>query len=99
MKDLPYLFWSPISSITAMSYDRVPNESYPPPGYAPPYPPPPGYPTPPPPPPAYQGYFQEGYPPQPQYSEHTHDSGSFLKGCLAALCCCCALEECCSCCF
>ncbi|KAK9276268.1 hypothetical protein L1049_005799 [Liquidambar formosana] len=96
--------------VGAMNFLNIPQEPYPPPGYAHPYPPPPGYPTaiPPPPGPAgYQGYFSEGYPPPPpppppqqyqhQHYDYHHESGcsSFLTACLAALCCCCVLEECC----
>ncbi|XP_038700892.1 cysteine-rich and transmembrane domain-containing protein WIH1-like [Tripterygium wilfordii] len=48
-----------------MSYQRVPQERYPPPEYSSPYPPPPGYPSAPPPP--YEGYPSSplGYPAYP----------------------------------
>ncbi|XP_020219608.1 rhodopsin-like, partial [Cajanus cajan] len=65
------------------NYQRAPQESYPPPGYAPPYPPPQAYPPPPgyspypPPPPqpqyeGYQGYFNQGYPPPPPHYHVQH---------------------------
>ncbi|CAK7328381.1 unnamed protein product [Dovyalis caffra] len=47
-----------------MSYQKVPHEPYPPPGYSSPYPPP-GYSPSAPPPPPYEGYPLPGAPPPP----------------------------------
>ncbi|KAK6256214.1 hypothetical protein QUC31_017933 [Theobroma cacao] len=77
--------------IINMSYQRVPQDPYPPPGYASPYsaPPPPGYPSAPPRPPTlppYEGYppppLPPGYPPYPQRPGQPYEGyqGYFAEG-------------------